>query len=289
MARNYGLNSDRGQAAAAYKQQELEERQRRRSVIERVVSVLFVVFGIMVLMLCILGKNDYDIRTAHILDELSNRQLELEQLNSTKDDSSRVIEVETVASSAKDAGMAVCEAQNDLNKAVKQERESGSEYLTKQHQDALERLRAYIPSDFSNSSSARGTWCEYGVWEFNGVYDYEGDKTTVVFKCYEQSDRDKDRLLAFVTADYSALSGVFSNVNVRLTSWYTTVSDGSGDFVTPDEYGQGNGDGPDDNTGVGPDSGSDSGQGLEQESEQQDLDDVWNVTSDQGRYNNGDD
>ena len=60
----------------------------------------------------------------------------------------------------------------------------------------------------------------------------------------------------------------WKNVNVRLTSWYTTVSDGSGDFVTPDEYGQGNGDGPDDNTGVGPDSGSDSGQGLEQESEQ---------------------
>lgn len=283
MARSYGSGSDKGKAAAEVKKREYEELQKRHSIVERVVSVAVVLIGAAVLIFGILERKVYEEKTVQERAVLVERQKELEGINSAKDDESRIVEVEPVSSSAAEAGEAVCRAQNDLNAAIRTERASGAEYLTAQHQNALERLRMYIPSELSLESAARGTWCEYGTWEFNGVYNYEGDSTTVVWKCYEDSDKDKDRLLGFAMGDYSASSGVFSNVKVMLTSWYTTVSASAGTLVTPDQQGQDNGD----NT-----EGADPLLEQEAESEEETMqspEDAWQVTPDQGLYNNGDD
>ncbi len=233
MARQYGQNSEKGQIARAQKMQELEEEMLFKHKVERYVALGLLVVGALFVIFGIVSAGSYKVKTEDTRKELQETQAKLAELEEAKlDEDTTVVEVETVAASAADAGTAVCVAQNDLNAALKAERAMGMEVLSEEHQDALNRLRLYFVKE-GNATTLRGTWCDCGTWYFNGLYAFEGNTITVVWKCYAPDDVDKDRLLAFVKADYDAHSNTFTHGEIRLTSWYKTVADELGELTTP--------------------------------------------------------
>ena len=235
MARQYGQNSEKGQIARAQKMQELEEEMLFKHKVERYVSLGLLVVGALFVIFGIISAGSYRAKAEETRKQLQETQAKLAELEEAKiDETTTLVEVETVAASAADAGTAVCVAQNDLNAAIKAERAMGMEVLSEEHQDALNRLRLYFVKE-GNSTTLRGTWCENGVWEFNGVYEFEGNTITVVWKCYASTDVDKERLLGFVKADYDAHSNTFTHGEIRLTSWYKTEAEDAGSLVTPDQ------------------------------------------------------
>ena len=201
MGRQYGQDSEKGQFARAVKLREMEEESLKKQKIERYASIGFLVLAVAVFVGCILSANNFKAKAASTSDELNATQKELSDLQAANDDPRQTtVEVNVVASSASDAGQAVCQAQNDLNAAIDAEAKAGQVEFSEQHQEALTRLRALFPDDRTNSRTVRNTWCTFGDWEFNGVYQFEGNYITVVWKCYAKDDVMKERLLSFVTA-----------------------------------------------------------------------------------------
>ncbi len=224
MARQYGADSDKGRLAHEQKLREQEEDMIRRHKIEKYSSIGVLVLGVVILVVNILSANSYKAKTAEIYNQLNEQQGKLSELSEQKSDSSTTtVEIEAVASSAKGAGEAVCVAQNDLIAAIKAEQAAGMDTLSENHQAALNKLRQYFIQE-GNGNLIRGTWVDYGVWEFNGVYEFEGNNITVVWKCYAPDDKDKERLLAFVKAIYNAETDTFTKGELKKTSWYQTIA-----------------------------------------------------------------
>ena len=236
MARQYGHNTE---AADKVREELILEREAedvKKHKIERIATFVFLGLGVVILVFNIFSANNYKHKLAETQVALQESQAKLtEWQNSVAETPKQVVTQEVAHANAQEAGEAVCQAQNDLNRATKAEYESGADTLSADHQDALNRVRAYITKDANNSSLARNTWCLYGVWDFESVYDFEGTKVDVVWKCYHPDDRNKERLLAFVTGSYDANTGVFSNTQVMRTSWYDTYAENNGEIITADE------------------------------------------------------
>ena len=244
MARQYGINSEKGQLAQAQKMRQLEEEELQRKKYERYGSIAFLALGVAIVVFSIISANNFNNKTNDLRVQLQEAQTKLDTINENQQDENlTTVEIESVASSAKEAGEFVCTAQNDLNQAVAAEKKSNDRgTLSVAHQEALNRLRQYIVEG-KNPQTARITWCEYGVWEFNGVYQFEGSKIPVVWKCYAPDDTEKERLLCFVKAEYDADYDIFTNAEIHLTSWYETIALDNNDLVNEDQADQYQGEG----------------------------------------------
>ena len=236
MARQYGHNTESADKVRAELILEQEENDVKKRKLERIATFSFVILGVILLVFNVISANDYKTRLAQTQIDLQSAQDKLTELQKAVENAPKQIITQEVAhASAKEAGEYVCKGQNDLNKATKSESELGMDSLSAEHQDALNRVRMYISKNSNNSGLARNTWCLYGIWEFDSVYDFEGTKCDVVWKCYHPDDTHKERLLAFTTASFDATTGMFSNVTVMKTTWYDTYAETNGAIVTEDE------------------------------------------------------
>lgn len=234
MARQYGHKSEIADKVREELILEQEEANIRKRKIERIVT--FAIFGIGVIFLIsgVVSANNFKNKMAEAHVNLQTAQAKLEEWEAKVENTPKtVIEQEIAHANATDVGKAVCDAQNALNKATKAEREANLDTLSADHQEALNNLRSYLPKDRGNSSLARGTWCLYGTWEFDSVYDFTGTKVDIVWKCYNPSN--KSRLLAFATASYDSTTNMLSNTTVYRTTWYDSYADANGEIVTADE------------------------------------------------------
>lgn len=236
MARQYGHNTEAADKVRAELILEKEEDDIKKHKIERIATISFVLLGVILLVFNIFSANSYKKKLAETQVALQESQTKLTELQKAVENAPKQVVTQEVAhASAEEAGVAVCKGQNDLNAATKAEMDAGLDSLSAEHQDALNRVRAYISKDANNSGLARNTWCLYGIWEFDSIYDFEGTKCDVVWKCYHPDDTYKERLLAFAIASFDATTGVFSNAQVMRTTWYDTYAETNGEIVTADE------------------------------------------------------
>lgn len=101
--------------------------------------------------------------------------------------------------------------------------------------DTYKQLLSDFHKEYMMSRPAGSTgvlWSEYGVWEFNAVFDYameENKSMKAVWMCYDASDTEKKRPYAICTATYVTESGQFIEPELRKTEWYpdnvSTVSE----------------------------------------------------------------
>ncbi len=244
MGRQYGQDSEKGQLARAIKLREMEEESIKKQKIERYASIGFLALAVIVFVGCIFSANSFKAKAATTREELNATQKELSSLQEANANPElTTVEVDVVASSASDAGLAVCQAQNDLNAAIDAETKAGQVEFSEQHQEALNRLRTLFVDDMSNSRSVRNTWCTFGDWEFHGVHQFEGNYITVVWKCYAKDDVMKERLLSFVSAQYDATKNAFTHGDLYYTAWYESLANDSGRLVEGDQAGTDTGDG----------------------------------------------
>lgn len=234
MARQYGHNTD----AADKVRKELTAEQQHKDEVHRKIELLFIkfFFGFAAVFLFITVILMYNI---HSNIKSTNATLASEQTQLTKLKAEakaapvKKVEREVAYSSAKDAGQAVCDAQNAVNKAIAAETAAGASTLSADHQAALVKLRTYIPKDSTNTELSRDSWCIYGNWEFNSSYDFSETKADIVWKCYAPDDATKSRLLAFAKATYDISTNTFSNAAVVRTTWYDPYAKANNDNVSP--------------------------------------------------------
>ena len=266
MSRQFGTNSVKGQEVRSRQMKEAAVAAEFQRKIERIASAVILGISLLVVILMMISTNHYNQMREATLLKLNEAQDTLNSIqNDVYDDTHNVVEVDAVSKTAAGAGEAVCSLQNDLNKVVNAEDIEAAGTFSDEHMMLLDRVQKYFPSDKANKSAVRGTWCKYGTWFFNGIYEYEGNDVTVVWKCYAPEDKDQERLLAFVVATYDSSSDTFSNGEVMYTTWYEDLANAENDLVEEDQgYG---GDDPADYMDMEEDSGevapSDSVSGSE--------------------------
>lgn len=92
--------------------------------------------------------------------------------------------------------------------------------------DTYKQLLADFHKEYMTSKPAGSTgvlWSEYGVWEFNAIFDYamEDNKSMkAVWLCYDASDTEKKRPYAVCTATYVTESEQFIESKLHKTEWY---------------------------------------------------------------------
>lgn len=93
----------------------------------------------------------------------------------------------------------------------------------------------YFPKPIANVDSVdvnSVAWSWYGVWKFSGTYDFsvqEVPAMNAVWICYESSDANKVKPLAFVTATYSPAQKCFTNAEATYTQNYVRYSEAQKD------------------------------------------------------------
>ena len=93
----------------------------------------------------------------------------------------------------------------------------------------------YFPKPVTNVDSVdvnNVAWSWYGVWEFSGTYDFSAQEVPAmpaVWICYESSDTNKVKPLAFVTATYSSAQKGFTNAEATYTQNYVHYSEAQKD------------------------------------------------------------
>lgn len=144
---------------------------------------------------------------------------ELEQKKNDVDtnDAGHIIKYEdAVVSSALEKGSILCNFQNQLSAYKLEARKTGNSTLSEEHKKLLDEYRSYIVDIPSNM---KGAWCEFGTWQFDSTFDFEGTRMQVAWRCY-----DHDVLLAMVVGTYDAELGRFSNMELYKTEQYQKLS-----------------------------------------------------------------
>lgn len=224
MARRFGEGSDKSNVARDIRLKQIEEEEERQKSIERYASVAFMVFSVLVIIFTIVGYVSYKKKTTESMAELAKLQSKLSgSADEVNDESNVVVEIDTIAASAKDAGEKVCQAQNDIDTSLKAAFQTGSDTMTSAEMEALKVVRQYFNADNENQNQLIGSWSRYGpkgTWSFESVYEFEGTTCPVVWKYYADDDTDHDRLLACVVATYDTHDNMFHDGRAYFTTWY---------------------------------------------------------------------
>lgn len=216
MARQYGTNSQASAEAQRYLSQQSSRKAVLYKTIETIVSLAVVGVGVISIISGVATSAAAASEAQSVMDTIAARQAVLQEVQDKGMDSKPIVQTENVVSNtASEDGDKVCELQNELNTWVLKEYEEGKTTLYPEHQTALAEFRNYFPVSTSNEIAR--TWCEYGVWYFDNDYAFEGNNTSVVWKCYAKDDTQKTQMLAFVTAKYDATTHTFTNGEIIRT------------------------------------------------------------------------
>ena len=184
------------------------------------VSICFVV-GIVMSVLQVLHSKQYETSYSSNNQMIESLTKELSMIKEIKETEELAI---TKLSSAASAGNKVAELQNkykSLNAVTNEEafvanvNEIGA-YLS--DNDKNKRVEWYSPMLYSVSYD----------WVFNTTYSFTETSIPVLWTCYDSDDR----LLAYTTGVYNANTGLFSDVNYRMTTLgasYKNATDDTGD------------------------------------------------------------
>lgn len=232
MARRYSQNT---QAAAEAQSRVAEEERKKARLFKQIeygVSGLLVLIGVISIISGFLAKASSSSQVEDLRSQIEAAQQVLEQKQAEQseqggDTVGTVMYVDAVVNSAAVKGQEVCTMQNTLSGYTNQLRVSGSRYLTTEHQQLLVEFSDYF---VNISSSILGTWCEFGTWTFDSVYDYEGVSAQVAWRCFD----DDHNLMAFCIATYNGDMKKFQEAKLYRTLNYTEAVEEAPPIMTGD-------------------------------------------------------
>ena len=214
MAKRYGEGSE---ANDLVKKQLDEQQQLRLNQIKKtkiIIGVFLILVSLIIMVVNGFKANKINQACADLESQISSKRAELESKRKLASETDATQIVENVYS-AQEAGKRVCEIQNELNTIDMMDEDE-----TRMNELLVE-LRRYIPDNSSSSGNARNIWCYGHVWYFDSNYAMSLDSYPVIFTCYDKADTKKEKLLAYVIADYNVDSDTFSPVKLYTTTWLT--------------------------------------------------------------------
>lgn len=213
--RSYSRNSQAAIEARARVDDERRQKKVRKQQIEYIVAGVLVAAGFITTVTGVMAspKAQTQIDAINVQIEEANALFNQKKSEEGATEQGLVVKVDATVNSAAEAGKQVCNMQNTLSSYVRTMRTTGKTTLTVDHQKTLEKLRSYF---VNATGTVKGSWCEFGKWEFESTYDYEGVAAQVVWNCYD----DSHDLLACCIATYDGDMDKFKNAVVYRTTKY---------------------------------------------------------------------
>lgn len=214
MARQFSNDSQAARDASAVMAARDRAKRRRKGQIEMIIGAVFAFVGICSVVGGIAGTASAakDVESINLQTGEQREALAIRQREQGDTPLGTIVEIDATVNCAAEAGKIVCDYQNKLSRFTRQRKESGNNNLTEEHSSTLTEFRKYFGG---LSASLKGTWCEYGKWTFDSIYDYEGVSAQVTWMCY-----DGNKLLAVVTASYDGDKKMFSSAQIYKTTAY---------------------------------------------------------------------
>lgn len=221
MARRYGNDTEAAQQVREMLAKQEADKAAAAKKSERGLSMLCIGIGLVMLLFGVV--KGLVIMPQHVTElEASVEQVKAtyESTKAEYDETGghRVQYVEPEMNSAKMCGEYIRDFQNQLTGFRKEWADAGSKEKSDEYLKCLMDYQQWLES--SVDRTGMDAWSQMGVWYFDNTYDYVGERTDVVWSCYDISDTQRSNPLAFAVGSYSPSSAKITSIVLYYTADY---------------------------------------------------------------------